>query len=76
VYLYSNGFIVRLETGNGKVIEIPISGLSLSRVDKLGGLIHLYANNQRFFLKVKSAYRVDPSLLYAISHPQVTRIDV
>lgn len=66
--------MARIETGYGKSMDIPLSGIYLTRVSSRPGMLTLNVNSKTYTLKLRQSTFFDPELLYAIVSPVVYSI--
>ena len=72
--MLSNKQVARIETGKGVALDIPLSGISMTKVSALAGILSLRINGKIMQLKLKTATYFDPVLLYSLTSPMVSSI--
>ena len=76
MYLKDNGLIVRVETGNNRVFEAPLTTLSVFRIDKRVSALRIKVNNSNLVMRLDRAVYTDVDLICAILNPSVDSIQL
>ena len=66
MWLLKNGTIVRLLLSSGTMVDVPISGIKLTKFIEATSGVSARINNTSTLLRLRQAKFINPSLLYAI----------